>query len=359
MSRRLVLVLTSGLFILAATHRSIADVVADCADLSLGSNTYWNGSDLSGGFRSEAVVFNNTFTDWGGGYTSWAGFSYSTVNDPLTPGYGNQYAVISGTDVSGTGTYVVAYDDSGYGGDSTTITLPSAAGVLGFCINNTTYAALAMLNGNYPARQFCAASNDWFKVTITGYDANGGTAGSVDFYLADFRFADSNQDYIVTNWTWVSLTNLGVNVKTLHFTLSSSDNGPYGMNTPAYFAMDDLRIDPASPALGDTASWDGSGIANLMAYVLGRSPGDAYAPELVPTNDAPFFAVAYRRQAYLPDAGIGVETCTNLLDGTSWTTNGVIEAVMDVDSGIETIRARVPGSDTNPVGFARLRAWRK
>ena len=96
-----------------------------------------------------------------------------------------------------------------------------------------------------------------------------------------------------------------------------------------------------------------------MLYALGRAPGEAYAPELVPTNDAPFFAVMYRRQVYLPDAGIGVGTCTNLLGAASWTTNGVIEAVMGVDSGIETIRARILGSDANAPGSARLRAWRK
>ena len=340
-----------------AWRESIASPSFD--NLPLVAGDYWNGSDGSGGFSVNGIRFENNFTDWGYGYTSWAGFSYSTVNDPVTPGYGNQYAVISGTGVGGTGTYVVAYDDSGYGGDSTTITLPSPAGVLGFYINNTTYAALAMLNGDAPARPFCAASNDWFKVTTTGYDAtNGGMVGSVDFYLADFRFADTNQDYIVTHWTWVCLTNLGTNVKTIHFTLSSSDTGAYGMNTPAYFAMDDFCVDPNSPALGDTASWDGSGIANLMSYVLGRATGAAYTPELWPTNDAPFFTILYRRQACLPDAGVGVEICTNLLGGASWTTNGVVETVVGVDSGIETIRARIPGSDTNAVGFARLRAWR-
>ena len=322
------------------------------------ASDYWNGSDGSGGFTLDDIHFNNVFTDWGGGYTSWAGFSYSRVNDPLTPGYGNQYAVISGTGYGGTGTYVVAYVDP-YNPDADTITLPSPARVLGFYINNTTYAALAMRDGTAFSRKFCTASNDWFMVAITGHDASKQVTGITNFYLADFRFADSNQAYIVTNWTWVDLTGLGSSVKTLTFDLSSSDNGLYGMNTPAYFAMDDFRVDPNSPALGDTASWDGSGIANLMAYVLGRQAGDAYSPELVPTNDAPFFAVMYRRQAYLPDAGICVETCTNLLGEATWTTNGVIETVAGVDSGIETIRARILGSNTNAVDFARLRAWRK
>ena len=30
-------------------------------------------------------------------------------------------------------------------------------------------------------------------------------------------------------------------VKKLHFSLSSTDNGDWGMNTPAYFCMDDIK----------------------------------------------------------------------------------------------------------------------
>jgi hypothetical protein len=62
----------------------------------------------------------------------------------------------------------------------------------------------------------------------------------VDFYLADYR---SDEDYIINAWTWVDLTGLGA-VYGLEFSLSSSDNSDYGMNTPAYFAMDNLETVP-------------------------------------------------------------------------------------------------------------------
>jgi hypothetical protein len=35
----------------------------------------------------------------------------------------------------------------------------------------------------------------------------------------------------------------------LRFSLSSSDNGPYGMNTPSYFAMDNFLAVPEPSAL--------------------------------------------------------------------------------------------------------------
>jgi hypothetical protein len=61
----------------------------------------------------------------------------------------------------------------------------------------------------------------------------------VDFYLADYRFTDNSEDYIVDEWTWVDLSSLGA-VDSLSFTLTSSDVGQFGMNTPAYFCMDNV-----------------------------------------------------------------------------------------------------------------------
>ena len=70
----------------------------------------------------------------------------------------------------------------------------------------------------------------------------------MDFYLADYRFADNGLDYIVDDWSWVDLTSLGA-VDKLQFGLSSTDNGFFGMNTPAYFAMDNMVPEPATMSL--------------------------------------------------------------------------------------------------------------
>src|SRR5207249_4062813 len=110
-------------------------------------------------------------------------------------------------------------------------------------IANTTYAALSMLNGDSFAKKFGGASGndpDYFLLTITGLDSQQHSTGSVDFYLADYRFANNAQDYIVSDWTTVDLSSLGLDTQTLSFGLTSSDVGDYGMNTPAYFALDNL-----------------------------------------------------------------------------------------------------------------------
>jgi hypothetical protein len=80
-------------------------------------------------------------------------------------------------------------------------------------------------------------------LTITGKDSEGVVTGTVDFYLADYRFVDNSEDYIVDTWQYVDLTSLG-EVKNLEFTLSSSDVGDFGMSTPAYFALDTIVDTP-------------------------------------------------------------------------------------------------------------------
>lgn len=219
-------------------HAALATTVVDFEDLTLAADSYYDGSDLSGGFSSHGVQFQNEFDLF------WDGFGYSNVNDPTTPGYVNQFAVSSGTGFGGTGTYAVATYDL-YGEPADIVTFSAPTPVLGFYVNNTTYAALSMRDGDGFAKPFGGTTGsdpDWFRLTIRGADTAGQPTGEVAFYLADFRFADPGQDYILTDWTWVDTTALGPNVSSLHFDLASSDTGAFGMNTPAYFAMDNLVV---------------------------------------------------------------------------------------------------------------------
>ena len=110
-------------------------------------------------------------------------------------------------------------------------------------ITNGTYAANSMRDGDNIAKKFGGASGndaDWFMLTIKGFTGGALTTDSVNFYLADYRFADNTQDYIVKNWQWVDLSSLGA-VDSVSFSLSSSDTGAWGMNTPAFFALDNFN----------------------------------------------------------------------------------------------------------------------
>ena len=72
--------------------------------------------------------------------------------------------------------------------------------------------------------------------------------GTLDFYLADYRFANNEEDYVLNTWEWFDLSPLG-NVATISFSLSSSRGSGYNMITPAYFCMDNFNGGGAAPAL--------------------------------------------------------------------------------------------------------------
>jgi hypothetical protein len=203
---------------------------------------YWNGSDELGGFVSNGETFPNSYNpDW----SSWNGFAYSRSTDTETAGWGNQYSAFTGSGNADSPTFAVKNGGANF-------SLSTVSSVQGVYVTNTTYAALSMRDGDMFAKQFGSSLNaageddgtngeDWFLLTITGLDAEENEVGSVEFYLADFRFAADEDDYIVDSWQYVDLTSLGT-VAHLSFQLTSSDVGNWGMNTPNYFALDDLEI---------------------------------------------------------------------------------------------------------------------
>lgn len=219
---------------LSFSTASVAQVISFDA-LALDSASYWNGSDLSGVYEEEGFSFGNSFdTAW----YSWSGFSVSNITDNVTEGWGNQYGVSAGT----------AYNGANFAIATMGASISTEAKVIdGFYITNSTYAALSMLNGDDFAKKFGGESGDdadWFKLSVIG-KLDGVVTDTVNFYLADYRFEDNTQDYIVTDWTWLNLNALG-NVTEISFAWSSSDNGEWGMNTPAYFCMDYLSVNTLS-----------------------------------------------------------------------------------------------------------------
>lgn len=204
----------------------------------------WMGADGSGGFTSEGVFFANSYTDYGGGFYAWDGWAVSNHTDTTTAGYTNQFSAITGGGAGGSAFYGVSYV-SAYATEPT-ILLPDNSMPVSMEVTNTTYAALSMLHGDAYGKKFGGADGhdpDWFKLTVTGLDDAAASVGSVDYYLADYRFEDDGQDHIVQDWARVDLTPLAA-ARALRFELTSSDVGAFGMNTPAYFAMDNLVFVP-------------------------------------------------------------------------------------------------------------------
>lgn len=227
---------------------------------------YYNGSDSAGGWSSGGVAFNNSFTDFGGGFTSWGGFAYSTATDTATAGFTNQYSAIAGGGAGGSGTYAVAYYDS-FTPVIPTLAFGQAVAPQAVSVTNVAYAYYSLRDGDAFSKKFGGVSGDdpdFFSVTFTGYDASHVQTGQVTFHLADFRFADNGLDYIVDEWTTVDLTALGIDVTTIELSYASSDAGLFGINTPVYVALDQFVVS-AIPEPAACATLAGAALLGLAA----------------------------------------------------------------------------------------------
>jgi hypothetical protein len=208
----------------------------DFDDLALAPDTYFR-TDSSTTFTSGGATF---YYDAPFGPCCWSGFTYSNRTDVTTPGYLNDGSAITGDGVGpGQDNYAVGY------ADGARLAFGSAQALAGAWFTNTTYAFLAMRDGNDgntpPFVKGPFGPGDFFTLTITGLDGGGNPLSSLDVALA--AGAD-----VLDQWLYVDLSGLGT-VNGLSFSFASSDTGPFGINTPAYFAMDNLTTVPLPGAL--------------------------------------------------------------------------------------------------------------
>lgn len=218
-----------------------AQFFSDFEDLSLPLDSFENGKHLNGSFVSGYLQFMNQYTDWGGGFESSNGFSYSTMRDSITAGYTNAYSSRAATGYN-SNTYAVFYDS--YVATAIKPSSSSSFQPLGFYLNNNTYAYMAMRDGDSFSKKFGGSTGDdpdYFYVNIYNFQ-NGAIADTITFYLADYRFSNNSQDYIVKDWTYVDLTSFG-STDSIAFGFASSDTGSWGINTPLYFCMDKFSYD--------------------------------------------------------------------------------------------------------------------
>lgn len=240
----------TAIFATFSFFASAQQVVVDFENLPLPAvDTFYNGSDEAGYFEIQGTIFENNYNTT---YLSWTGFSYSNTTDVTTAGSTNQYSAFPGSGCNSSSVYGVYNSDGLIDFDGKKVTVDSMK------ITNTTYAAISMRDGDMFAKQFGSINGadgqpdgtngkDFFKLWIFGLDSNGVATDSLSFFLADFTSNNVNDHYILDTWKNVSLGSLG-EVYSLSFELESSDNGQYGMNTPAYFALDNLAYTPVVPS---------------------------------------------------------------------------------------------------------------
>lgn len=233
-------------FQLASESAWVGPVAEDAGTEAPGA---FGGTVRTGLFHSGDVGFVNRFN------VVWesldSGFFVSNSTDNTTSGFTNDTSAFPGSGFDQSDHYAVAF---GYvnGLDPTSVEqleqlpyldLPAHHHVVSARMTNTTYPALSMRHGDDFAKAFGGPSKDdpdFFRLRVFGTDAGQQVLdASVDVYLADFRFEDNTLDFILDEWQLVDLAPLS-DASRLYFALDSSDVGAFGMNTPAYFAIDDI-----------------------------------------------------------------------------------------------------------------------
>ena len=229
---------------LLVTAFAMAQAPATFEDVPLGSGGIWQPPTGENEMPSGGWLFTN-FNEYG----YWGGFTASNRTDLTQTGLNAQYTAVPGCGYDGSSQYAVAYtygmqtDVYAADGQSHTVT--------GCYITNNLWAYQDVLEGSMGQTPFGGLSGndpDWFKLTATGKNASGQTVGTLDFYLADYRFDNPEDDYVLETWEWFDLSPLGP-VATISFSLSSTKNNYGGMITPAYFCMDNFNGGGAAPDL--------------------------------------------------------------------------------------------------------------
>lgn len=228
-------VLCLALFAGLGSSASAAWIV-DFEDLTLPPESAAPGDASQSPFVSSGAIFNRT---WSTEYDCCpGGWAYSNQTDQLTSGVGNSFSAYvppAGGGVQGSSNFAVANNFAR--GDST-IAFDDPVQIQGMYVTNTTYVYQAVVAGDDNAGFVKGPfqDGDRLHLQIFGLDAEDQPTGTAELDLAYYH--DGNAS-VLTDWTWVDLTGLG-SVQRLEFELTSTDTGPFGMNTPAFFAVDNL-----------------------------------------------------------------------------------------------------------------------
>lgn len=146
-----------------------------------------------------------------------------------------------GAGVDGSNTFAIIT-----GADATAASMQFSAGaeyeVSGMYVCPTSYLYGVAVNGNDFALSL-ERTRGWLKVMAYGYDAAGNPTNGgqpVEMYVCDYR--NSNAPVKISDkWTMWDMSQLG-RVNKVKFDFDGSDKGQWGINTPAYLCVDNIRL---------------------------------------------------------------------------------------------------------------------
>lgn len=246
-------------------------------DLGIWTGTY-NDVDYTwlefGGNYGEFMLshlIDGEGASWGGYY--WDGFTIAKGGDTTDyglPGSGGSWTTNFGGCMAGGGAvlnqdgsvsvdpeqpYIVAYWSSwAMEGPSCQVMFMDGMGSMAFepvgvYVCNHPWPYYGCEHGDGSARAF--EEGDYFELTAHGVDAEGNET-TVSMNLVEFTDGELKA---ANDWTFFDLSSLG-EVVSVYFTMSSTDNGTYGMNTAAYFCMDKFQVKGIAPSSVETVNAD-------------------------------------------------------------------------------------------------------
>ena len=231
---------TLAILFAAIQTLAFSQSVAGFENFNLEPGKYINDASPADGFESGSILLPNEYNEE---FSFWSGFSISTDTNTTAPGFLNQYSAFPGEGALGTTAYAM-----GYIYDPVVIHLNEKAigkPMIGMYVANSTYGYLSMRDGDGFAKKFggeTGSDPDFFLMTIKKYSGGVISDDSINVYLADYRSSNPQKDFIIQGWKHVDLSILG-EVDSLVLSLTSSDVGAFGMNTPAYVAVDQISTD--------------------------------------------------------------------------------------------------------------------
>ena len=172
------------------------------------------------------------------GGMSWEGFTLSTVSQDTA----NVLGCIAKGGLDGEGTpYVIGYysewvsQSQGYSSNIIDFNGDYYPEYMYICQNSNTHKAITQ--GEFNARAF--TQEDTLALIIQALDSDMQPTATMTYYLA--VNGEKNE-----GWTQVPLSSLGKTAR-LSFSMTSTDIGAWGANTPLYFALDALTINTEMP----------------------------------------------------------------------------------------------------------------
>lgn len=213
---------------------------------NMGGYSFWNG----GVALSNWAIMSNDDAPAGSASDWWYSYLNQCSVYNIYAGGNQEEAGADGSDV-----FAVVY---GYQDDNNaaytslpqiSFDNPVSLKSLEYC--NSSYVYGVLQNGNQFGDSIIVnvpqleLSKGYFQVHILCYDENNNLIVEKTKYLADYQTGNTRVEP-VAQWTLWDLTdsenNPIENVKTIKFNFSGSDNSDWGLNTPAYICIDNIKI---------------------------------------------------------------------------------------------------------------------